>query len=64
VIGQLTEALLEREDEQEGEEHLCPRHGEPVLLDELAPFLVELLLAASLVVRHAPRIPAAGPAHV
>ena len=64
VIGQLAEALLEREDEEEGKEHLCPRHGEPVLLDELTPFLVELLLAASLVVRHAPGIPGGRAAHV
>ncbi len=64
MIGQLTEALLEREDEEEGEEHLRARHGEPMLLDELAPFLVELLLAATPVVPHAPGIPGARAAHV
>jgi hypothetical protein len=42
VLRQLLEPLLERQDEQEGEEHLRAGHGKPVLLDELAPFLVEL----------------------
>jgi len=64
VLGQLSEALLEREDQEEGEEHLRPRHGEPVLLDELAPFLVELVLAAALVGRTVRGIPGACAAHV
>jgi hypothetical protein len=46
-------ALLEREDEQEREEHLGAWHGEPVLLDELAPFLVELFRRPLLPPRHA-----------
>ena len=45
LVRQALEAVLEREDEQEGEEHLHSRHGQAVLLDELAPLLVEDLLA-------------------
>jgi hypothetical protein len=43
ALRELLEALLEREHEEEGEENLRARHGEPVLLDELAPLLIEVL---------------------
>ena len=51
------EALLEREDEQEREQNLRPRHREAVLLDELAPLLVEVVFPPA----HGLYVPPSGP---
>jgi hypothetical protein len=51
------EALLEREDEQEREQNLRPRHREAVLLDELAPLLVEVVFPPA----HGLYVPPTGP---
>jgi hypothetical protein len=37
--------LGERHDEQEGEEHLHPRYGNPKLVEQFEEFAVELLVA-------------------
>lgn len=39
------EPLGERHDEQEGEEHLHPRYGNPKLVEQFDEFAVELLVA-------------------
>jgi hypothetical protein len=53
VLAQLLEAVLEREDEEKREEHLRAGHGKPVLLNELAPFPVELIRRSLFPPRHA-----------